>query len=248
MTAPYNIRFGSGITIGSGITAGTIGGGGGGGGIGVKLDIGGITSSSVPDISGNAYDGALVGTYSTGSDSHGAYLHLTGNHTTGGYIDIDGYNLSTPFTVRMIMSIDGGISYWASLWGNETYSANKGYLAYLGGATSLSVGPVGGLGFYSIGSINTALVAQWDFVVDGSSVIVYKNGTQVGTPHTYTGAPSGGNATNSLYVGSRHQNNGNAGPYDLCQMKLYAFTVFEEARSSGTIATDFSTNQSTFNL
>jgi hypothetical protein len=242
------ITINGGMTLESGITIslGSAGGGGGAGASPLKLDIGSISGTNVPDISGNGHDGALVGTFTTGSDSHGAYVHLTGNHTSGGYIDIDGYNLSTAFTIRMIMSVDSGIGYWASLWGNESYGANKGYLAYLGGATTLSVGPLGSPGFYTVSGVTS--VAQWDFVVDGSSVTVYKNGTQVGTTHAYTGAPTGGDATNSLYIGSRHQNNGNAGPFDLCQMKLYAFNVFGSALSGSTIATDYSTNQSTFGI
>ena len=250
MVAPH-LTLGQGLTIGKGITFGAGSGGGGGGGGGaspIKLDIGSISGTNVPDISGNGHDGTLVGTFTTGSDSHGSYVHLTGNHTSGGYIDISGYNLSTAFTIRMIMSIDSGISYWASIWGNEAYSSNKGYLAYLGGATALSVGPAGDYGYYSIGSINTSLVAQWDFVIDGSSVKVYRNGTQVGTTHSYTGAPSGGNATNDLYIGSRHQNGGGVGPYDLCQMKLYAFNVFGSAMSGSTIATDYGTNQGIFGI
>jgi len=245
----HGINIGPGIGIGAGTSSG--GGGGGGGGLGaspLKLDIGSISGTNVPDISGNNHNGTLVGTYTTGSDSHGAYVHLTGNHTTGGYIDISGYNLTTAFTIRMIMSIDSGISYWASLWGNEAFVSNQGYLAYLGGATSLAVGPAGDYGYYSIGSIDTSLVAQWDFVIDGSSVTVYRNGTQVGTTHTYTSAPSGGDATNDLYIGSRHQNGGQTGPYDLCQLKLYAFNVFGSALSGATIATDYATNQSVFGI
>jgi len=245
MVAP--LTLGKGLIIGKGITFGAgTGGGGGGGASPLKLDIGSISGTNVPDISGNNHDGTLVGTFTTGSDSHGSYVHLTGNHTSGGYIDISGYNLSTAFTIRMIMSVDSGIGYWASLWGNEAYSLNKGYLAYLGGATSLSAGPIGDTGFYTISGITS--VSQWDFVVDGSSVKVYKNGTQVGTTHTYTSAPSGGDATNDLYIGSRHQNGGGVGPYDLCQMKLYAFNVFGSAMSGSTIATDYGTNQGIFGI
>ena len=241
-----SLTLGQGLTIGKGVTIGAGTGSGGAGNAVVKLDIGGISGSTVPDISGNGYDGTLYNTYNTGTDSHGAYVQITGNHNIGsGYIDISGYNLSTPFTIRMIIELDSVQNYWISLWGNESYSAGKGYLAYInGGGTNLVAGPMGGFAYVNPVGITT--ISQWDFVIDGSNSTIYKNGTQLATA-SYSGAPNGGDSTNGLYVGARHKNNGTQSA-DLCQMKIYAFTVFDSAKSGSNIATDFATNQGIFNI
>ena len=238
------IRIEGGITVGGGIYIGGTGGGGGGGGFSaLTLNIAGISGTSVPDTSGNGNNGTLVGTYSTNTDSHGAYVYLN-----GGYIDIAGYNIpSAPFTIRLITAIDASQTYWASLWGNEAFTSNKGYLAYLGTNTSMSVGPIGGLGAFSVGLITAA--TQWDFVVDSTTVSVYQNGTQVGSSSTYTaGAPSSGPGTTDLYIGSRHTNSGGTGPYDPCKMKLYSAKVFSSALSGSTIAADYNTNKTIYSI
>jgi hypothetical protein len=245
MTA-YGIQLGAGVSVNSGVTLGSTGGGGGGGGSAVvKLDISGISGTNVPDLSGNSHDGTLYYTYNTGTDGHGSYVHLTGNHLVGsGYIGISSYNLTTPFTIRMIIALDNSQTYWASLWGNESYLSNKGYIAYLNSATNLIAGPMGG--FTTVNPTGITSISQWDFVIDGSSSKIYKNGSQVSS-NTYSGKPTGGNSTNGLYVGSRHANNG-TGSTDLCQMKVYSFEVFDSALSGSTISTDFATNQSIFNI
>lgn len=242
------ITIEGGITIGGSITIGATGGAEGNtpsaGGGAIALNISGISGSNVPDTSGNNNNGTLAGTYSTGSDSHGAYVYVN----NGGYIDISGYNLSRPFTIRMIQSIDSSQSYWSTMWGNESWGSGQGYLAYLGGPTSLTLA-TGGQGSsenVSLAGKTLSNIAQWDFVIDGSNASVYYNGSMIGSSTPFAD-PTNGDGTNDLYFGSRHNNNG-SGATDSLNTKIYAINVFDSALSSSTIASDFSSNQTTFNI
>jgi hypothetical protein len=219
-------------------SSGNIAGGGA-----VALNISGISEYNgiltVPDSSGNNNIGILIGTCITGSDSQGSYVYLN-----GGYIRIANYNVTTSFTVRILMAIDRSQTYRATLWGNESYGAAEGYYAYLGSATALSVGSVTEPVHYTIGG--TTLLAQWDFVVTNSSIAVYKNGSSIGAAQSFTNK-SKGDATNDLYIGSRHTNSG-TGSTDTCKMKVYAVNIFTSALSGYTISSDYISNQSKFDI
>lgn len=224
------------------VNASSGGSGPGASGGAISLNIASISGSTIPDTSGGHNDGTIVGTFTTGSDSHGSYVHLS----SGGYIDFSGYNLTAPFTVRLITSLDSSQRYWVTLWGNENYGAGEGYFAYQQSSTRLRAGPVNDPVYINNVSGITN-VAQWDFVVDGSyNVLIYQNGSQIGSTYSSNG-PSGGNATNDLYIGSRHNNNG-SGSTDTCNMTVYKVNVYTSALSGSTIASDFTTNQSAFSI
>lgn len=226
------------------VSAAVESGGGGAGGGSVVLNISGISGTTVPDTSGSGYNGTLVGTHSTGSDSHGAYVYLNNN----GYINISGYNLSRPFTVRMIQAIDSSQQFWSSMWGNESWFGGQGYVAYLTSLTNLTVatGGQGSSKMINLTGKTLTNIAQWDFVIDGTNASVYYNGAMIGSATAFAD-PTGGDATNGLYIGSRHTNAG-TGSSDELNTKVYAVNVFDTALSGATIASDFASNQTTFSI
>ena len=134
-------------------------------------------------------------------------------------------------------------SYWATVWGNEGWFAGKGYLAYLGSSTNLAVGSPTATASYSISGITNINI--WDYVVSGTSLTIYKNGTSV-----YTGtfsAPSGGISTTGLYFGARHMNDGNSFS-DTCPGTYYSMRVYNRALSSTEITTNFGVLRNTYGL
>ena len=161
---------------------------------------------------------------------------------TSSYIKTS-YNLGTNFTLSMACSLNPS-SYWATLWGNENWFASKGYLAYLFSSTNLAVGsPTYVDAFYSISGIGSINI--WDYVVSGTSLTIYKNGTSV-----YSGtfsAPSGGISTTGLYFGARHMNDGNSFS-DACPGTYYSMRVYNRSLSSAEITTNFGVLRNTYGL
>ena len=189
------------------------------------------------DMSGNGNHGTVTGTTSYVSTSGGG---ITTN--TSSYIKTS-YNLGTNFTLSMACSLNPS-SYWATVWGNENWFASKGYLAYLFSSTNLAVGsPTYVDAFYSISGIGSINI--WDYVVSGTSLTIYKNGTSV-----YSGtfsAPSGGISTTGLYFGARHMNDGNSFS-DACPGTYYSMRVYNRSLSSAEITTNFGVLRNTYGL
>jgi hypothetical protein len=234
------ITIESGITIGGGITIGSGTSGGTGGSSSAFTLTNFATTLSGTTITGTGASASINGTFTHGNDSHGHYVRIY----SGGYITVTGYNISSsPFTIRMIASLEPA-GYWATLWGNENWNAGTGWLAYMGSAYNLTVSTGGQSSSqsYSISSYSTT--SQYDFVFDGTTVTVYKNGTSLGTK-SFSDPSSP--ASNDLYIGSRHVNNG-TGNTDTCGLHLYLFEKFNSALSSSTISSDYTTNQSIYHF
>jgi hypothetical protein len=134
-------------------------------------------------------------------------------------------------------------SYWATFWGNETWSGSKGYLAYFLSSTSIDIGPAGGLQNYTFSGINT--IHFYDFVVNGTSLTVYVDGVSKGT--TSISIPSGGLSTNGLYFGARHNNTGTSYT-DVCPGTYYSMRVYKKPLDATTISTIFNAMRSTYGL
>ena len=246
-----NLTLGQGLTIGSGITFGSGTGGGGGGysTVNVIYTFGSVSGSTVSDTSGNGKNGTIVGSASTSTDSHGAYIYLH----NGAYIDITGVNLDNSFTISMVASIDSSQTYWASLWANETWSSGQGFVSYLSAVNNLDVtvgGHTGGNQNISVGSYTLSDIAQWDFVYDVStfSLTVYRNGSVIQSSVSFS-PPAGGVSMNDFYIGARHTNSGGAsGPTDWINMKLYKFNLYNSALNSSQISSAFASNDSQFSI
>lgn len=194
------------------------------------------SGTSWTDISGNGNHATITGTTSYASTNGGG---ITTNSAS--YIKTS-YNLGASFTINMVSSLNPS-TYWATMWGNDNYYGPKGYFAYLSSGTFLSIGSPSGTASYTGSGIGS--LALWDFVVSGTSLSIYKNGTSVYTG-TFT-APSGGVSSNGLYFGARHLNDG-TGYTDTCPGTYYSMRVYNRALSSAEITTNFGVLRNTYGL
>ena len=181
------------------------------------------------DASGNGNNATLNGSPTYTSANGGGYT----TSSTSSYISIP-YNLPNTFTVSIAASFNPS-TFWATLWGNESYNQSKGYFAYLGSSGIMNFGSPSGVASISVTGINTVHI--WDFVVNGTTYTLYKDGVSVGTG-TFT-APSGGVSTTGLYFGARHTNAGTSYT-DACPGTYYSMRVYNRALSADEINTNFS--------
>ena len=188
------------------------------------------------DASGNGNNATLNGAPTYTSANGGGY---TTSSTS--YISIP-YNLPNTYTVSIAASFNP-TTYWATIWGNESWSAGKGYLAYLVSSGTMNFGSPTGTASISVSGINTVHI--WDFVVNGTSYILYKDGVSFSTGSIT--APSGGLSTTSLYFGARH---GNAGTSftDACPGTYYSMRVYNRALSATEIGTNFTVLRANYGL
>lgn len=188
------------------------------------------------DLSGSGNNGTLIGSPTYVSANGGGY-----RTTTTSYISTN-YNLPSTFTVS-IAGIFTPSSYWATIWGNESWSAAKGYLAYFSSSGYLNIGSPSGQTGLTISGFN--VVHIWDFVINGSSFTLYKDGVNVGTG-TFT-APFYGSSNNGLYFGARHSNSGSSYT-DLCPGTYYSMRVYNRALNASEITTNFNILRSSYGL
>ena len=194
------------------------------------------SGTSWTDFSGNGNNATLNGTPTYTSTNGGGYIT-----SSSSYISVP-YNLPNTFTVSVACTMNPS-SYWATLWGNESWSAAKGYIAYLGSNSTLNFGSPSGQASIAVSGINTVHI--WDFVANGTSYTLYRDGVSISTG-TFN-APSGGLSTTGLYFGARH---GNAGTSytDACPGTYYSMRVYNRALNDAEINTNFSVLRATYGL
>jgi hypothetical protein len=188
------------------------------------------------DASGNGNNATLNGSPTYTSSNGGGY---TTSSTS--YFSIP-YNLPNTFTISVACSLNPS-KFWATLWGNESWNAGKGYIAYLLSNSTMNLGSSTGVASISVTGINTVHI--WDFVVNGTSYTVYRDGVSVGTG-TFT-APSGGLSTTGLYFGARHGNDGSSYT-DALPGSYYSMRVYNRALSADEINTNFSVLRGNYGL
>jgi hypothetical protein len=196
------------------------------------------SGSTWTDASGNGNNATLNGSPTYTSANGGGY---TTSATS--YISLPN-NLSSTFTISVACSLNPS-KFWAALWGNESWSASKGYIAYLLSNSTMNFGSPPGPISISLSGININTVHIWDFVVNGTTYTLYIDGVSVGTG-TFT-APSGGLSTNGLYFGARHGNDGNSYT-DALPGTYYSMRVYNRALSADEINTNFSVLRGNYGL
>ncbi len=210
-------------------------------GLMANLAVAPTTGNSWTDISGNGNHATLKGNPTYNSEYGGGITTSFPNYDATSYIQT-GYNLGSSFTISIASRLNPS-SYWATLWGNESYNAGKGYFAYLPYGGSISIGSPSGTASYTAAGIGS--LALWDFVVNGTALTIYKNGTSVYTG-TFT-APSGGPGTTGLYFGARHLNDGSSYT-DPCPGTYYSMRVYNRALNSAEITTNFGVLRGSYGL
>jgi hypothetical protein len=152
-------------------------------------------------------------------------------------------------TVEIVASFNP-TSTWATIWGNDSYSANRGYYAYMPNSTTISWGKPQSTATNTITASNS--IRHWVFVINGSSQLLYLNGTQSGTTATIPAQTLF--ATSEFLFGARHtnggtgatdkMNNSNSALYPV----FYQMRVYNRALSGSEVSTNFNAIKSTYGL
>jgi hypothetical protein len=201
------------------------------------------------DATGNGYNATLQGTPSyTGSFGGGIKLN-NANSTGTDYISVP-YNISTNTTTIEVVASFNPTSFWGTIWGNESYTAGRGYLAFMTSATGITYGKPNAVATETITASNA--VRQWIFVLNATQHSLYLNGTQVGTTDTVTNQTLF--VTSEFYFGARHVNNG-VGPADrmnnsnaALQPVFYQMRLYNRALSGTEITQNYNAVKSTYGL
>ena len=204
------------------------------------------------DTSGNGLNATLNGgTIAYVSNNGGGIIlkNLTNSGNGNDYISVP-YNISTNTVTIEIVASFNPTSYWATIWGNDSYSAGAGFYAYLSGATSLIWGKVPGSVSKTITASNS--IRHWVFIINNTSASIYINGTILGTVDTVTTQSSF--ATGNFYFGARHNNNG-VGPTDRLNNSspanypvFYQMRVYSTAFSASDVSQNFNAIRGTYGL
>lgn len=189
------------------------------------------------DASGNGNNATIVGSPVYTSANGGGYTTSTNSYFS------TSYNLPNTFTVSIAASFNP-TSYWATIWGNEIWNTQKGYIAYFANDKKIELGsPSGVISSVPTNDINSIHI--WDFVVNGTNYVLYRDGVSFGNG-TIT-APAGGSSTTGLYFGARHTNAGTSYA-DACPGTYYSMRVYNRALSADEIQTNFSFLKSNYGL
>lgn len=172
-------------------------------GLQVNLASAPTTGSTWVDTSGNGRNATLIGTPSYVTASSGGIRLNNANSIGTDYISVP-YNIETAtVTVEMVASFNP-TSYWGSIWGNESYTAGRGYLAFMQNATQIIYGKSTAPSSETITASNS--IRHWTFVINGTQHSLYLNGVQVGVTDTL--AIQTLFVTSEFFFGARHVNSG----------------------------------------
>jgi hypothetical protein len=201
------------------------------------------------DSSGNSRNATLVGSPSYVSNNGGGIRlnNADGNGTD--YISVP-YNIaSNTVTVEVVASFNP-TSFWGSIWGNEIYDTNGGYVAYMDNSTNLYYGIPNNETTVTITDSNA--IRHWIFVINGTQASLFLNGSQIGTTATISNQTIF--ATGDFYFGARHNNNGisfvdtinnsNSADYPV----FYQMRVYNRALSGAEITQNYNAVKGTYGI
>jgi hypothetical protein len=209
-----------------------------------------ISGTTWTDTSDNSLNATLVGSPSYVSNNGGGIRlnNADGNGTD--YISVPYNIVSNTVTVEVVASFNP-TSFWGTIWSNEIYDTNGGYLAYLDNSTNL---------YYGIPNNETAVtitdsnaIRHWIFVIDGTQASLFLNGSQIGTTATISNQTIF--ATDDFYFGARHNNNGigfggdtmnnsNSADYPV----FYQMRVYNKALSGAEITQNYNAVKDTYGI
>ena len=201
------------------------------------------------DSSGNGRNATLQGTPSYVSNNGGGIKLNNAAYTGTDHISVP-YNFTgSTVTVEIVASFNP-TSNWATIWGNEAYTANNGYMAYMPNTTSITYGKPASSANKTITASNS--IRHWTFVIDGASHSLFLNGTQVGTTDSIPAQTSF--VTTEFLFGARHTNAGTGATDKMNNSTAslypvyYQMRVYNRALSTGEISTNFNAIRSTYGL
>lgn len=208
------------------------------------------TGSTWTDSSGNGRNATLQGSPSYVSSNGGGIRLNNENSNSTDYISVP-YNIaSNTVTVEVIASLNPD-SFWAVIWGNEIYNDSGGYLAYMNSSTELNCGIPNSETIVTI--TQSSAIRHWIFVINGTQVSIFLNGSQVGTTNTINNQTIF--ATNGFQFGSRFaandgtgfgdtMNNSNSAQYPV----FYQMRVYNKALSGTEITQNYNAIKYTYGI
>lgn len=160
------------------------------------------------------------------------------------------YNISSnTVTVEVIASFNP-TSNWATIWGNEGYSAGRGYLAYMPTSTSITYGKPNSSSSETVTASNA--VRQYIFVINGTTQSLYLNGSQVGASDTVTNQTLF--VTTEFLFGARHTNAGTGATDKMnnsnssLQPVFYQMRIYNRALSASEVTQNYNAVKSTYGI
>jgi hypothetical protein len=218
-------------------------------GLQVNLASAPSSGTSWTDATGNGYNGTLLGSASYISENNGGIKLNNSTNAGTGYISVP-YNIaSSTVTVEVVASFNP-TSHWATIWGNESYTAGRGYLAFMTNNSSITYGKSTAPTTESITASNS--VRHWTFIINGTQHSLYLNNTQVGTTDTL--AVQTLFVTSEFYFGSRHANAG-TGTADkmnnsnvALQPVFYQMRIYNKALSGAEITQNYNAVKTTYGI
>jgi hypothetical protein len=218
-------------------------------GLQVNLSTAPSSGTSWTDATGNGYNGTLLGSASYISENNGGIKLNNSTNAGTGYISVP-YNIaSSTVTVEVVASFNP-TSHWATIWGNESYTAGRGYLAFMTNNSSITYGKSTAPTTESITASNS--VRHWTFIINGTQHSLYLNNTQVGTTDTL--AVQTLFVTSEFYFGSRHANAG-TGTADkmnnsnvALQPVFYQMRIYNKALSGAEITQNYNAVKTTYGI
>ena len=202
------------------------------------------------DSSGNGRNATLQGSPSYVSNNGGG-IKLNNQDGAGtDYISVP-YNItSNTVTVEVVASFNPD-SFWGTIWGNEIYNTNGGYLAYVDSSTSISYGIPNSETAETITNSND--IRHWIFVINGTQASLFLNGSQVGTTDTISNQTifaSGGFQFGSRFAANDGtgsgdtMNNSNSALYPV----FYQMRVYNKALSGAEITQNYNAVKGTYGI
>ena len=216
-----------------------------------NLEVAPSSGTTWADLSGNGYNAIISGS-ATYVSNNGGGIKLNNTLANGGGVDFISvpYNISSNTVSVEIVASFNPTSFWGTIWGNESYSAGRGYLAFVQNSSTITYGKPGVLATETITTSNS--IRHWTFVINGTQHSLYLNGVQVGVTDTLTIQTLF--ATNNLYFGSRHVNDG-TGHSDKLNSSIsanqpifYQMRVYNKALSVAEITQNYNQIKSTYGL
>ena len=203
------------------------------------------------DSSGNGYNAIISGS-ATYVSNNGGGIKLNNTSANGGGVDFISvpYNIaSSTVTVEIVASFNP-TSFWGTIWGNESYSAGRGYFAFVQNSSTITYGKSGAVTQETITASNS--IRHWTFVINGTQHSLYLNGVQVGVTDTL--AIQTLFTTNDFYFGSRHINAG-TGHQDKLNSSIsanqpvfYQMRVYNKALSVAELQQNYNVVRGTYGL
>lgn len=138
-------------------------------------------------------------------------------------------------------------TFWATIWGNESWNAGLGHIAYLTGLTSLNVGAPNGTDTYNLAQ-DVSVKSYWVFThTDGSGVDVYRNGVLL-TPDIPGYIQPASPAPNTLLYGSRHSNDGTGQVDTISNGTFYYYNIQSQSQDANWVTTNYNSLKGAYGL